>query len=169
MVKKLTSLISRLQRSRSSHRPVPSAKRRRLNAGYSLMEILIVVAIIGLLVTLVAPQLFGRLDQSKVTAATAQIRMLRSSLDAFRLDNGRYPTEAEGLNALVANPGSDINETWRGPYLDTPQVPVDPWLKPYGYAPTGAFDGPAIYSYGADGTPGGEQNDKDLGNLPARS
>lgn len=169
MVKDLTSLILRLNRSRSSRTQTLITKRKRANAGYSLMEILIVVAIIGLLVTLVAPQLFGRLDQSKVTAATAQIRMLRSSLDAFRLDNGRYPTEAEGLNALVANPGSDINDTWRGPYLDTPQVPNDPWLKPYGYAPTGAFDGPAIYSYGADGTPGGEQNDKDLGNLPARS
>jgi general secretion pathway protein G len=133
------------------------------------MEILIVVAIIGLLVSLVAPQLFGRLDQSKVTAATAQIRMLRSSLDAFRLDNARYPTEAEGLRALIASPGGDVDQTWRGPYLDDSKVPLDPWIKPYGYAPIGEFDGPAIYSYGADGSPGGEGDDKDLGNLPVRS
>lgn len=142
------------------------ARRRRRQGGYSLLEILIVVAIIGLLVTLVAPQLFGRLDQSRVTAATAQIRMLRSAVDSFRLDNGRYPTEAEGLNALVISPGGDIAETWRGPYLDGGRLPPDPWGNPYGYAPTGAAEGPAIFSFGSDGKPGGAQTAKDVGNMP---
>lgn len=140
--------------------------KRRGDRGYSLMEVLIVVAIIGLLVTLVAPQLFGRLDQSRVTAATAQIRMLRSAVDSFRLDNGRLPSEAEGLAALVVSPGNDVAETWRGPYLDGGRLPADPWGNPYGYAPTGVSDGPAIYSYGSDGKPGGAQTAKDLGNLP---
>lgn len=89
----------------SAQQRLRRARKLRAKRGYSLMEILIVVAIIGLLVTLVAPQLFGRLDQSRVTAATAQIRMLRSALDSFRLDNGRYPTEAEGLAALVTEIG----------------------------------------------------------------
>jgi general secretion pathway protein G len=141
-------------------------RRRRRQSAYSLMEILIVVAIIGLLVTLVAPQLFGRLDQSRVTAATAQIRMLRSAVDSFRLDNGRYPSEAEGLAALVTSPGGEIASTWRGPYLDGGRLPPDPWGNPYGYAPSGVADGPAIYSYGSDAKPGGAQTAKDLGNMP---
>jgi general secretion pathway protein G len=150
----------------SAQQRLRRARKLRAKRGYSLMEILIVVAIIGLLVTLVAPQLFGRLDQSRVTAATAQIRMLRSALDSFRLDNGRYPTEAEGLAALVTAPGGDLGGTWRGPYLDGGRLPPDPWGNPYGYAPTSAGDGPAIYSYGADGKPGGNQTAKDLGVMP---
>lgn len=159
LVQRITNLIRR-RRGRAA---------RKMLRGYSLMEILIVVAIIGLLVTLVAPQLFGRLDQSRVTAATAQIRMLRSAVDSFRLDNGRYPNEAEGLAALVTSPGGDVAETWRGPYLDGGRLPADPWGNPYGYAPTGAADGPAIYSYGADGKPGGAETAKDVGNLPVTS
>ena len=143
--------------------------RRGGQPGYSLLEILIVVAIIGLLVTLVAPQLFGRLDESRVTTAVAQIRMLRSALDSFRLDTGRYPTEAEGLAALVTAPaGAELGDTWRGPYLDGGRLPADPWGHPYGYAPVSSGDGPALYSYGADGKPGGQKTAKDVGQLPAQ-
>ncbi len=159
--------IKRLARALAGWRRFAKTERRQAEAGYSLLEILIVVAIIGLLVTLVAPQLFGRLDQSKVTAASAQIKMLRSAVDAFRLDNGRYPTDSEGLAALVSKPGSELETTWRGPYLDGGEVPKDPWANPYGYGQVGVKDGPAIYSYGADGKPGGSKNDADLGNLPA--
>jgi len=140
--------------------------RRRLQSGYSLLEILIVVAIIGLLVTLVAPQLFGRLDQSRATTAQAQIRMLQSALDSFRLDMRRYPSESEGLTALIAAPGGDDGRDWRGPYLDSTSVPLDPWGKPYLYQPASGSDKPALYSYGADGKPGGDGTNADVGVLP---
>jgi general secretion pathway protein G len=143
----------------------PPERRPPAAPGYSLLEILIVVAIIGLLVTLVAPQLFGRLDQSRVTAAQAQVRSLRAALDSFRLDIGHYPSVEEGLSALVTAPQGDETQTWRGPYLDGGRVPMDPWGKPYVYSPE---DGtrPAIYSYGADGAPGGSGTAKDVGDLP---
>lgn len=145
-------------------RPSLARKRRSAAPGYSLLEILIVVAIIGLLVTLVAPQLFGRLDQSRVTAAQAQVRSLRAALDSFRLDVGRYPNAEEGLSALVTTPQNDEGQTWRGPYLDGGRVPMDPWGKAYVYEP--GEEKLALYSYGSDGNPGGTGTAKDVGDLP---
>ena len=135
--------------------------------GYSLMEILITLAIIGLLVGLVGPQLLNRLDQSRVTTAETQVRMLRSALDTYRLDVGRYPTEQQGLDALVSQP-SDLDDPtmWRGPYLDSGEVPLDPWGAPYVYSPDGRATGPVLYAYGADGRPGGSGDNADVGLLP---
>jgi general secretion pathway protein G len=145
-----------------------AARRRKAGGGYSLLEILIVVAIIGLLVTLVAPQLFGRLDQSRVTTAQAQIRMLQSALDSFRLDMRRYPSESEGMTALITAPSGDAGRNWRGPYLDSTSVPLDPWGKPYLYQPASDGGKPALYSLGADGKPGGDGTNADVGVLPKR-
>jgi general secretion pathway protein G len=145
---------------------VAEGQRNWVAGGYSLLEILIVVAIIGLLVTLVAPQLFGRLDQSRVTAAQAQVRMLRSALDSFRLDVGHYPAADEGLAALIEAPKSGDLDSWRGPYLDALSVPKDPWGHDYVYAPSEVGAPPAIYSLGSDGKPGGSKTAADVGVLP---
>ena len=139
-------------------------------AGYSIMEILIVLAIMGVLATLVGPALFNQLDKSKVTAAKTQIRTLESALATYRLDTGRFPTEAEGLGILVEPPasGTDVS-AWAGPYLDG-GLPSDPWGRPYLYGlGTAGYEGagqkPVVYSLGADGKPGGKGLDADLGRV----
>lgn len=134
----------------------------RRRAGYSLMEILVAVAIIAVLATLVAPRLFSQLDNSRTTAAATQIRMLETSLDTMRLDIGRYPTDAEGLNLLV-EPSESLERVWNGPYLDS-GLPADPWGNPYRYrAPQSANDRGRVYSYGADNEEGGTGPNADVG------
>lgn len=134
----------------------------RRRPGYSLMEILVAVAIIAVLATLVAPRLFGQLDRSRATVAETQIRMIETSLDTMRLDIGRYPTEDEGL-ALLFSPTDAIAPVWIGPYLDD-GVPADPWGNPYRYAaPQDARGVPRVYSYGADNEQGGTGLDADIG------
>ncbi|MBU1346975.1 MAG: type II secretion system major pseudopilin GspG [Alphaproteobacteria bacterium] len=142
-------------------------------AGYSLLEILVVLAIIALIVAVVGPRLFTQLDRSKTTTARLQIRSLEAALETMRLDIGRLPTTQEGLTLLVAADPSTVNG-WYGPYLSE-KLPDDPWGRPYVYeAPTastgaatgptadGALQGPAgetqpkVMSYGADGAPGGD-------------
>lgn len=128
---------------------------------------LIVLLIIGLVAGLVGPRLYSKVDQSKVTAAEAQIKMLRSAVENLRLDIGRYPSNEEGLS-LLAKPPADpaIAPRWRGPYLDG-NVPADPWNQPYQYTLGGANGQPfALYSLGADARPGGEGDNRDLGVLP---
>ena len=130
-------------------RPGASAK-----AGYSLLEILIVLAIIALIAALVGPRLFAQFDKSKVTAARVQVKSLESAVETMRLDIGRYPTAAEGLGLLDAAPGEGV-ANWSGPYL-AGGLPKDPWGHPYVYvAPTGEGAEPKVVSYGADGRPGG--------------
>lgn len=145
------------------NRPRKIWRRRK---GYTLLEMIIVVAIIGLLATLVGPQLFNRLDQSRVTTAQTQIKMLRSALDAYRLDVGDYPNEAEGLSTLVNAPVGDAASGWRGPYIDGGVLPADPWGRPYLYAPDNGNGVPAIYSFGADGRPGGAGLNATIGTVP---
>jgi len=136
--------------------------RSRRRPGYSLMEILVAVAIIAVLATLVAPRLFGQLDRSRVTVAETQIRMVETALDTMRLDVGRYPTQEEGL-ALLAEPTEDIAPVWVGPYLDE-GVPLDPWGNPYRYqAPETRSSQARVYSYGADNAEGGTGLDADIG------
>ncbi|HBU63417.1 MAG: type II secretion system protein GspG [Oceanicaulis sp.] len=130
-------------------------------AGYSLMEVLIAVAIIAVLATLVGPRLLGQLDRSKVTAAQTQIRMIETSLDTMRLDIGRYPTQEEGL-ALLQTPTDSVSGMWSGPYLDG-GLPDDPWGRPYQYRVGGGSDRGQVFSYGADGQEGGSGNDADIG------
>ena len=138
----------------------------QLQCGFTLLEMLVVLVIIGLLAGLVGPQMLGRVDTSKVTAADTQVRMLKAAIETMRLDVGRFPTEEEGLAILVKKPEEErIAKKWRGPYLSE-AVPPDPWSNPYVYRPaTGTTI--ILYSYGADGQAGGEEINADIGFLPA--
>lgn len=126
--------------------------------GFTLVELLVVLVILGLLAALVGPQLFPKLGKGKQSAAKAQIELFEQALDQFRLDVGRYPTSQEGLQALVTNPGID---KWEGPYLKK-VLPNDPWGRPYIYTSPGEHGEYDIVSYGRDGKPGGEGEDKDV-------
>ena len=129
------------------------------NKGFTLIELLVVMIIIGLLASLVAPKLFNKLESSKRKTAKAQIQMIETALDAFRLDVGRYPTTQEGLKVLWKNPGNIKN--WDGPYLPKP-VKEDPWGNPYVYKSPGEHGPYDLYSLGADGKPGGTGDNADI-------
>jgi general secretion pathway protein G len=139
----------------------------RSTAGFTLLEMLVVLVIIGLIASLVGPRLFSRVDSSKVQVAETQVRLLRGAVETFRLEVGRIPSAEEGLGVLYSPPADErARARWRGPYLDE-QVPADPWGNPYQYSIPGRDGLPfAIYSLGADGKRGGEGNDADIGLLP---
>jgi general secretion pathway protein G len=130
----------------------------RTARGFTLVELLVVMVIIGLLAALVAPRLFPKLGKGKQAAAKAQIELIGQALDHYRLDTGHYPTTEQGLNALVTNPGVD---KWQGPYLKK-GLPLDPWGKPYVYQYPGSHGEYDLYSYGRDGKPGGDGEDEDI-------
>lgn len=136
-------------------------------AGFTLLEMLVVLVIIGLIASLVGPRLFARVDSSKVQVAETQSKMLRGAVETFRLEVGRLPTAEEGLEVLRKAPSDERGKTrWRGPYMDE-AIPADPWGNAYVYSTPGRDGQPfAIYSLGADGKPGGEGNDADVGILP---
>jgi len=119
------------------------------------------MAIIALLAAFVGPRFLGKKEQAEVQAARAQIEMFGTALDAYRLDVGRYPTTEEGLDALIRKPASA--DRWDGPYLRKELIPTDPWKKPYMYKSPGDHGAYDILSYGADGVPGGEGNNRDIG------
>ena len=129
------------------------------SAGFTLIELIVVVVIIGLLAGLVLPQFIRQEEKAKVKAAKAQIELFGTALDTFRLDVGRYPSSDEGLQALRQKPGSV--ERWDGPYLKK-DLPEDPWGKPYVYKSPGDHGPYDILSYGADGAPGGEGDNRDI-------
>ncbi len=135
-------------------------ERRARARGFTLVELLVVMVILGLLAALVVPSYLGRERKARAQAAKTQIELLGTALDTFRLDVGRYPTTQEGLAALDQRPGS--LDRWDGPYLKT-QIPPDPWGRPYYYRSPGeggrAYD---IYSLGADGAPGGDGPNRDV-------
>jgi general secretion pathway protein G len=128
--------------------------------GLTMIEIMVVMIIIGLLAALVAPRMFGKLGKAKTNAAFAQIEMLGTALDSFRLDVGRYPTTSEGLEALLS-PVSSIDE-WNGPYLKKSEIPQDPWNTDYIYESPGLHGDYDLYSLGADRAEGGEGEDRDI-------
>lgn len=137
------------------------ALKRRAAAGFTLLEMLVVLVIIGLLAGLVGPQLMGRVDTSKVTAADTQARMLKAALDTMRLDVGRYPTKEEGLAMLVTAPREErAARKWQGPYL-AEGVPMDPWGNPYQYNPVSQTV-VVLTSLGADGQAGGDGTNADI-------
>jgi general secretion pathway protein G len=136
---------------------------RAAESGFTLIEIMVVVVIIGLLAAIVAPNLMGNIDQAAINRARQDIRSIETALNLYRLDNFRYPSTEDGLQALVTNPGETTAPNWkRGGYLR--QVPVDPWNNRYQYlypGQQGEFD---VFSFGADGQQGGEGVDADIGN-----
>jgi general secretion pathway protein G len=140
----------------TSHR---SAQRVR-TAGFTLLELLVVIVIIGLLAAYVGPKYFSQLGKSEVTVTRAQIEAFEKSLDTFRLDVGRYPTTEEGLNALMAAPPTAAAK-WNGPYLKK-GVPADPWGHAYQYRAPGTKAEYEILSLGKDGQPGGAGEAADI-------
>ncbi|MGQ0674475.1 MAG: type II secretion system major pseudopilin GspG [Rhodospirillales bacterium] len=144
-----------------------NAIRRRLRRprqrGFTLVELLVVLVILGLLFGLVVPRTIGYLSRAKSDVAKMQVQNLEQALDLYRLDIGRYPTQEEGLKALVARPGNAPK--WNGPYLKGGEVPADPWSRPFLYDMPSkrglAYD---LYTLGADGARGGDGENADVFN-----
>lgn len=132
-------------------------ERLRARAGFTLIEIMVVVFILGLLVTLVAPKIIGRTDEARRTKALADVKGIEEALHLFKLDNGFYPTTDQGLQALITRPSNARNYSPDG-YLD--KLPVDPWGNPYVYFSDG--QNYIVKSYGADGQEGGEGKNADI-------
>ncbi|HYK10836.1 MAG TPA: type II secretion system major pseudopilin GspG [Gemmatimonadales bacterium] len=133
-------------------------------AGFTLIELLVVIVVIAVLASLVAPNVFTHVGEAKNVTARSQIEMLGAALDAYRLDNGRYPSTAQGLAALWQAPNQDPRPTsWKGPYLRK-EVPLDPWGRAYVYLYPGEHNtaGFDLVSYGADGQPGGDGEAADV-------
>src|SRR5882724_4735536 len=135
---------------------------RPAEAGFTLVEMLVVIAIIGLIMGLVGPRVLNYLGESKVKAAKLQIESFASSLDLFYLDVGRYPSVSEGLTALAQRPGN--TPVWNGPYLKNASVPADPWGHVYIYRAPGEKGPYEIVSLGSDGQEGGTGTAADIGN-----
>lgn len=138
---------------------MPYSKQRF--AGFTLLELLVVIVIIGLLAGYVAPRYFSQVGKSEIQVAKAQLESLEKALDQYRLDMRRYPNAEEGLAALVAKPASAGN--WGGPYLKK-ALPNDPWGRPYVYRVPGQKGEFELLSYGRDGKPGGSSEDADITN-----
>ena len=136
-------------------------KVNRNQQGFTLLELLVVMVIIGLLAAYVAPKYFAQIGKSETKTAAAQIDALGKALDQYRLDVGHYPTTEEGLAALNAKPANEVK--WDGPYLKK-KVPLDPWGKPYVYRQPGEHGDYDLLSFGRDGQPGGTGEDADITN-----
>ena len=136
-------------------------QKRKRQSGFTLMELLVVLAILGLLMALVGPNVMRQLGGAKTKTAGIQIKDLEQALEMYKLDVGRYPSSQEGLEALTRKPSNATG--WNGPYLKS-DVPMDPWNREYHYKYPGERAEVDIYTYGANGSPGGEGEDTDVGN-----
>lgn len=134
------------------------------NRGFTLIELMVVLVILGVLAALIVPKIMDRPDQARVMAARQDIATLVQALKLYRLDNQRYPTTEQGLQALVAKPQIEpVPVNWKaGGYIE--KLPKDPWGQAYQYLQPGRHGEIDLYSLGADGQPGGEGNDADIGN-----
>jgi general secretion pathway protein G len=140
---------------------MPARRYDATMAGFTLLDVLMVIVIIGLLAAYVGPKYFAQLGKSEITVAKAQIESFEKALDTYRLDVSRYPTTEEGLKALLTKPPTALK--WNGPYLKK-EVPQDPWGHPYVYRAPGSKGEFEILSYGKDGQPGGSDGDADISN-----
>lgn len=138
-----------------------TTRRPARQAGFTLLELLVVLVILGLLAGYVAPRYFSQVGKSEVTTAQAQIGALEKALDQYRIDTGRYPSTEQGLAALNVKPADEAR--WGGPYLKK-AVPSDPWGNPYQYRMPGERSEVDVFSLGRDGRPGGTEADADIGN-----
>ncbi|MFN0193370.1 MAG: type II secretion system major pseudopilin GspG [Aestuariivirga sp.] len=137
-----------------------SRQKRHREAGFTLVELLVVLVILVLLASIIGPRVIGYLGSSRAKTAKIQVESLVTSLELFHIDVGRYPTSAEGLDALVRN-GSGI-AGWSGPYINKGDVPLDPWGKPYKYESPAADRPFTVYTFGRDGKEGGSDEDSDI-------
>ena len=142
-------------------RPAEAYPNRR-ELGFTLIELLVVLAILGLLIGLVAPQVMKYLGRARSDAARIEIQNIGGALDLYRLDMRRYPTQQEGLQALVEVPAGAVG--WNGPYLQQKKVPLDPWNRPYVYRIPGEHGDYDLYTLGADNAPGGTGENQDVTN-----
>ncbi|WP_394778669.1 type II secretion system major pseudopilin GspG [Undibacterium sp.] len=148
--------------SRQLRNGAPAGNSRR-SGGFTLVEIMVVVVIIGIMAALVVPKLMGRTDDARITAARSDIATLMNTLNLYKLDNSRFPTTEQGLQALITKPtGGPAANGWKtGGYID--KLPKDPWGNPYQYLSPGIRSEVEVFSLGADGQPGGTGNDADIG------
>ncbi len=145
---------------KESGRNKTSYQRTNLNSGFTLIELLIVMVIIGLLAAFIVPKLIGKVGKSKQTAAKAQIELISTAIDVYRLDTGKYPSQDTGLQSLNTKPG-DV-QSWKGPYMKKEKIPKDPWSADYIYNYPGTHGDYDLVSYGADGSEGGSDDNKDI-------
>jgi general secretion pathway protein G len=140
--------------------PLPSNKPRRPR-GFTLIELMVVLVIMGVLAALIVPNIIGRTDEARVTAAKTDIGTIMQALKLYKLDNGIYPSQEQGLQALVVKPSTPpVPGNWK-PYLE--KLPTDPWGRPYQYLNPGVKGPVDVFSYGADGKPGGDGSNADIG------